>query len=70
MSSLCKVPILFLALRPLVGQTIPLHKIEHLIMIEIGTTANVIQETTRFMIDLGMIVERDHMIFEVIKLHV
>ena len=52
-------------LKPLVGQTLPLHKIERLIMIEIGTTDNVIQQTTRFMIDLGMIIERDHMVFEV-----
>ena len=54
-------------LKPLVGKTIPLHKIQRLIMIEIGTSDKVVQETSRFMVDLGMIVERDHMIFEVMK---
>jgi len=52
-------------LEPLVGQKIPMGKIQRRIMIEIGTSQKIVQETLRFMIDLGLIVERDHMIFEV-----
>ena len=52
-------------LEPLVGQKIPMGNIQRKIMIEIGTSPKVVQETLRFMIDLGLIVERKHMIFEV-----
>lgn len=53
-------------LKPLVGQTINMGAIQKRIMIEIGTSPKVVQETLRFMIDMGLIIERDHMIFEVI----
>ncbi len=54
-------------LKPLVGQSIPMGKIQKKIMIEIGTSQKVVQETLRFMIDMGLIREIKHMIFKVEK---
>ena len=54
-------------LEPLVGQTLSMEKIRRKIMIEIGTTENVIHDTLRFMIDLGLIHEVKHMVFKIMN---
>ena len=54
-------------LEPLVGEIVRMGTIRRKILMNIGTSETVIRETLRFMIDLGMIVERSHMIFEVMK---
>ena len=54
-------------LKPLVGQVLPMGKISRQIMIEIGTSSSVVQETLSFMIELGLIKETEHMIFEVMR---
>ena len=54
-------------LSPLKGQKLHLNRLKHLIAINIGTSERVIQETARFMIDTALIVERDHLIFEVMQ---
>ena len=54
-------------LKPLVGQTIPMAKIQRKIMIEIGTSDIVVRDTLRFMIDLGLIHETKHLIFKIQK---
>lgn len=55
-------------LKPLVGEILHLDKIRHKVMIEIGTSENVVRETLKFMIDMNLIIEREHMIFEVIMI--
>lgn len=52
-------------LKPLQGQKMHLEKIKRLVMIDIGSSEACIQETTKFMIDVGMIREVDNWIFEV-----
>ena len=52
-------------LKPMVGKTMHIDKIRRQIMIEIGTSEIVVRDTARFMIDLGLIKETDHMIFKV-----
>ena len=52
-------------LMPLVGQTLHMDKIRRKIMIEIGTSDNVVRDSLRFMIDMGLIKETKHMIFKV-----
>jgi len=54
-------------LSPLVGQIVRMGDIKRKIMINIGTSDAVVRDTLRFMIDLGMIVERSHLVFEVMK---
>jgi len=49
----------------MVGKTMHIDKIRRQIMIEIGTSEIVVRDTARFMIDLGLIKETDHMIFKV-----
>ena len=44
-------------LKPLLGQTFHMDKIRRRIMIDIGTSEQVITETMRLMIDLGLIRE-------------
>ena len=53
-------------LRPLVGRKMHIDKIRRKIIINIGTSEKLIGDTLRFMIDTGLIVERDHLIFEVL----
>ena len=52
-------------LQPLVGMTLHMNKISRKIMIHVGTSETVVRETLRFMIDLGLIKETSHMIFQV-----
>lgn len=52
-------------LKPLVGQTLHIEKLRKEIMIEIGTSETVVRESLKFMIDLGLIHETDHLIFKV-----
>ena len=54
-------------LRPLVGKEMNMDLIRRKIIINIGTSEKLIGDTLRFMIDTGLIVERRHMIFEVLK---
>ena len=54
-------------LRPLVGKEMNMDLIRRKIIINIGTSEKLIGDTLRFMIDTGLIVERKHMIFEVLK---
>jgi len=54
-------------LKPLVGQKLHMEKIRRKIMIEIGTSEIVVQDTLRFMIDLGLIHEVKNLIFEIKK---
>ena len=53
-------------LKPLVGETMHIDKIRRKIIINIGTSEKLIGDTLKFMIDTGLIVERDHLIFEVL----
>ena len=53
-------------LRPLVGRKMHIDKIRRKIIINIGTSEKLIGDTLRFMIDTGLIVEREHLIFEVL----
>ena len=55
-------------LDPLVGEIVSMGTIRKKILINIGTSDKLIRETLRFMIDLGMIVERSHLMFEVMKM--
>ena len=54
-------------LKPVVGQELPLHKLQRRVMIEIGTSQSVIEETIRLMIDLGLIHETKHLVFKVVN---
>ena len=54
-------------LRPLVGREMNMDLIRRKIIINIGTSEKLIGDTLRFMIDTGLIIERRHMIFEVLK---
>ena len=54
-------------LKPLVGETLHMNNLRHKIMIEIGTSENLIRDTLRFMIDTGLITEVNHLIFRVNK---
>ena len=54
-------------LKPLVGQKLHMDKIRRKIIINIGTSETLIGDTLRFMIDTGLIIERKHMIFEILK---
>ena len=54
-------------LQPLVGQTISMSKIQRKIMINIGTSQVVVRDTLRFMIDLGLIHETEHLVFKIQK---
>lgn len=47
------------------GKTMKLDKIKFQVMINVGSSENVIQESLRLMIDTGLITETDHMIFKV-----
>ena len=53
-------------LEPIVGQTLHVEKIRKRIMIEIGTSDQVIYETMKLMIDLGMIAEVKAFVFKII----
>ena len=53
-------------LRPLVGRKMHIDKIRRKIIINIGTSEKLIGDTLRFMIDTGLIVEREHLIFEIL----
>lgn len=57
-------------LRPLVGKTLPMSQIKRKIMIHIGTSETVVQNSLRFMIDLGLIKEVDHLIFKIMECEV
>ena len=54
-------------LEPIVGKTIPLGKIKRRVMIDIGSSEGVIRETIQLMIDLGLIVERSNLNYEIIS---
>lgn len=47
------------------GKTMKLDKIKFQVMINVGSSEQVIQESLRLMIDTGLITETDHMIFKV-----
>ena len=57
-------------LEPLVGEVVKIGTLRRKILINIGTNENLIRETLRFMIDLGMIIERSHLIFEVMRCNI
>ena len=54
-------------LQPLVGNTMPMSAIQRKIMIHIGTSENVVRESLRFMIDLGLIKEVSNMQFRIMS---
>ena len=54
-------------LDPIVGKTIPLMKLKRRVIIDIGSSDNVIRETIQLMIDLGLIVEKSNMQFKIIS---
>ncbi len=49
------------------GKTMHMDDLRKMILIDIGTSDEVIRDSLRLMIDLGMIVERKHMVFEVME---
>ena len=54
-------------LEPIVGKTMHLNKIRRRVMIDIGTSPLVVEESVKLMIELGLIKETDHMVFMIIR---
>ena len=54
-------------LKPLIGQTLHMNKLRLKLYIDIGSSEELIRECLRMMIDLGLIQEKKHMIFKVIR---
>lgn len=54
-------------LKPLVGKKLRMSEIQRKIMINIGTSETVVRESLKFMIDLGLIKEVDHLVFKVMN---
>ena len=54
-------------LKPIVGQTLELHKLKNRVRIEIGTSEVVVEECLRLMMDLGLINEVSNLKFKVIR---
>jgi|TARA_R100000501_G_C2610356_1_gene105117 hypothetical protein len=54
-------------LKPLVGKKLRMSEIQRKIMINIGTSETVVRESLKFMIDLGLIKEVDHLVFQVMS---
>ena len=54
-------------LLPLVGKKLRMLELQRKIMINIGTSENVVRESLRFMIDTGLVKETDHLVFKVMN---
>jgi len=54
-------------LKPLVGKRLPMGTISRKIKINIGTSDTLVRETLKFMIEMGLIKETSHMVFEIIS---
>ena len=54
-------------LEQIVGETIPLIKLQRRVMIEIGSSPSVIKESIQLMIDLDLIREKSNMIFKILR---
>ena len=54
-------------LQNIVGEEMHSEKLRRKIMMEIGTSENLISDTIKMMMELGMIREIDHMIFKIEK---
>jgi len=54
-------------LKPLVGQRLPMGAISRKIKINIGTSDTLVRETLKFMIEMGLIKEKSHMVFKIMS---
>ena len=54
-------------LEPIVGQTLPMDKLKRRVMIDIGSSDDVVRETIRLMIELGLVVETKAFVFKIIR---
>ncbi len=52
-------------LKEIVGKNLHLNKLRRRVMIEIGSSENVVRETITLMIDLGLITEKQNLIFHI-----
>ncbi len=54
-------------LKPIVGVEIPLHKLRHRVMIDIGSSELVIRETINLMLEFGLIQEVSDRVYKIIR---
>ena len=54
-------------LEPLVGQTLPMDKLKRRVMIDVGSSEEVVRDSIRLMIELGLVVETKAFVFKVIR---
>ncbi len=54
-------------LKPIVGTKIPLQYLQRRVMIDIGSSSNVIRETINLMLELGLIKEISDRVYKVLR---
>lgn len=54
-------------LKPIVGETKSMGDLQRRVMIDIGSSPNVIRETLQLAIDLGLIKETSDMVFKIVR---
>ena len=54
-------------LEPVVGKTLPMDKLKRRVMIDIGSSDEVVRDCIRLMIDLGLVVETKAFVFKVVR---